>query len=172
MELNFYTPREKAYLNGQIQAGKANINIEPLKEIVARKFPNDNWDRIYFVAKAVGNALASLAAMNTCHRDKWEWYVPKTPSCIYIDGFQHPIYTVAHNKAASDLLKVIWDRPRRELVAAVEVLKEAGYEGLKEVWIDEEDDKGEYLTLIWHGKRVPSTRNMIYLYKGSQGRPN
>ncbi|ANZ48981.1 hypothetical protein HOV30_gp132 [Erwinia phage Derbicus] len=172
MELNFYTPREKAYLNGQIQAGKANINIEPLKEIVARKFPDENWDRIYFVAKAVGNALVELSKMNTCHREGWEWFVPKTPSAIRIDGFEHRIYTVAHNKAASDLLKVIWDRPRREVIMAIEVLKEAGYEGLVSVDLEEEDDKSEYLTLQWHGTRIPSTRNMIYLYKGSQGRPN
>lgn len=167
MQLQFYTPRERSYLSGNIPPGGNSLNIERLKEVVARKFPNDDWDRIYFVSKVVGNALVGLANMNTCHRDRWEWYVPKTPQRIFIGGEEVQVCPVAHSMASAEMLNVIWGRPRREIIEAVAALQEAGFDGLKDVSIESEDINRCFLTLSWHGEKFPTTRNVIYLHKGS-----
>lgn len=168
--LTFYTPREKAFLSGAFPKGDQSLKIEPLKKQVAELFPEGNWDRIYFLAKAIGNALAELANLNTCIRDKWEWYIPKTPTRIFIEGVEYPIYPVAHSAKADEILKVIWDRPRLEVVQAVEVLKVANFPGVRDITLESEDINKCFLTLAWHGDKYPQTRNMIYLHKGSQWR--
>lgn len=169
LSMNIYAPRERAALSSKTPTDVSFI--EPLKVVVARKHAPDEWDRRYFIANVIGNALVKLQDMNTCTLPEWTWMVPGTPVRIFHNtgagAEPRYVFPVAHPKAAEQYLELIWNRARQELVDAIAVLKEAGFTGLADLSITSDDVNQRFYTLRWNGIKFPNTQNVIYIHRGN-----
>lgn len=170
LPMNLFAPRERAAL-----LSKAKVDtsfISPLKIAVARKQHPDDWDRCFFAAQVIGQALIRLQEYNTCPRPEWTWWIPGTPVRIFLPTVETPqpeakyVFPVAHPKSAERHLELIWDRPRQEVYDAVTSLIEAGFDGLTELSIDSDDVNSRFYTLRWRGMKYPETMNVMYIHRG------
>lgn len=168
INMNFYTKRERQALESGPTAISPDLNIDPLKAKVAEMFPKDEWDIWFFRCRSVANALAQLSAYHPAVRTTdWVWRVPRTPTSItYEQGKEPlPIKPVATPQRLNEFLEVIWDRPRDELRAIVNVLKVVGVDGVKNLRMESRDEKKSFWELTWTEPRFENT-NIVFLHRG------
>lgn len=170
LAMNLYSPRERSAL-----LSKTNTDlsfISPLKVAVAKHHVPDEWDRRYFTATVIANALVRLQEYNTCPRPEWTWWVPGTPIRIFLPTEAQPtpeakyVFPVAHPKVAEKDLALIWDRPRQDVVDAVASINAASFAGITELSIDSDDINNRFYTLRWRGTKFPETLNVMYIHRG------
>lgn len=170
LAMNLFAPRERAALLSKTKTDTSFIN--PLKVVVAKMQPPDEWDRCFFAATVVGNALIRLQEYNTCPRPEWTWWVPGTPVRIFLPTHDNVapeakyVFPVAHPKSADKDLELIWDRPRQDVYDAVKALIEAGFPGINELSIESDDVNSRFYTLRWRGTKFPETLNVMYIHRG------
>lgn len=174
MHVSFFTKRERGFLTKCLTQGLniprhaivESIMVEPIKEMIAKRYPEESWDDWYRNALLVHGSLMALAEYNTCKRlEGWVWGVPRTPDNLYFATNPNtpvPILTVAHPERLDEHLRVIWDRPRQELMMIIELLTDSGK--LKDIEVDSPDKKHIYWRLSWRGGRFHN-RNVIYLHR-------
>ncbi|ANZ48156.1 hypothetical protein ASESINO_143 [Erwinia phage vB_EamM_Asesino] len=168
VNMNLYTKRERQALIAGQGIHSPDLNIDPMKAKVAELFPEDEWDIWYFRCRSVANALAQLSAYHPCDRNEdWVWRVPRTPTNVMYNGGENliPVRPVANPPRLNEFLEVIWDRPREELRAIVNVLKVLELEGVKNLRMESRDDKNTYWELTWSEPKYNNT-NVIFLHRG------
>ncbi|ANZ48705.1 hypothetical protein BIZ83_gp148 [Erwinia phage vB_EamM_ChrisDB] len=174
MHMSFFTKRERGFLTKCLTQGLSiatnaqaeALTIEPIKEVIAKRYPEENWDDWYREALLVHGSLMALAEYNTCKRlDGWTWYVPRTPDRLHLaDNPDEPftIMPIAHPERLDEHLRVIWDRPRQELMMIIELLTDSGK--FKAIEVDSPDKKHVYWRLTWTAGPFHN-RNIIYLHR-------
>ncbi|QVW28647.1 hypothetical protein pEaSNUABM8_00150 [Erwinia phage pEa_SNUABM_8] len=171
MQMSFFTKRERAFLskcttiglNIKRTAADEQLTIEPIKAYIASNFPEKEWDDVYRLAFTVHHALITLAEYNTCKRlDGWTWFVPRTPDHFHMAGVTEPVFVkpIAHPERLDESLEMLWDRPRQELMKAVNILRESGK--FPDVQMQTPDRKSMYWRLSWYAGEFHN-RNVIYL---------
>lgn len=174
MHMSFFTKRERGFLVNCVDkghsipktAGDHALTIEPIKALIATRFPEDEWDDWYRNALLVYGSLVALAEYNTCKRlEGWLWDVPRTPNRIHFAADPNnpvQIIPITHPERMNEHLQVIWDRPRQELLAIIELLQVSGK--LESVSVDSPDKKHVYWRLSWRGGKFHN-RNIMYLHR-------
>ncbi|ANZ48430.1 hypothetical protein BIZ78_gp145 [Erwinia phage vB_EamM_Caitlin] len=174
MHMSFFTKRERGFLSKCLAQGlpiaktaaAEQLTIEPIKEVIAKRYPEENWDEWYRDALLVHGSLMALAEYNSCKRlDGWTWYVPRTPDRIHFANNPNEpvlIMPIAHPERLDEHLRVIWDRPRQELMMLIELLMDSGK--LTTIEVDSPDKKHVYWRLSWIAGPFHN-RNIMYLHR-------
>lgn len=169
MEMNFYSSRERANLIALQTPGMAvdeTLAIDPLKEEVARRYPESKWNEMYCKAKVVVHALQELGRYNTSKRlQGWVWYVPRTPVKMAFEtkpDDRVAIQPIAHPERLDEYLEVIWNRPRAELAEIIKLIQAVELVGLTWVIWDSPDVNHNYWALSWVAGPFHN-HNIIYL---------
>ncbi|AFQ96591.1 hypothetical protein G173_gp046 [Erwinia phage phiEaH2] len=168
INMNFFTKRERQVLESGAAAVSPDLNIDPLKAKVAEMFPVGEWDIWYFRCRSVANALTQLSNYHPSARvEDWIWRVPRTPTSVMYEGGEKQVYIkpVANPPRLNEFLEVIWDRPREELRAIVNVLSALQIDGVMGLRMESRDDKKSYWELSWTEPKFENV-NLIFLHRG------
>lgn len=168
--MNLYTKRERNILQSE-QASEVlasgEITIDPLKVKVSELFSPNLWDIWYFRCSVVLNAMRALSEyQNAPYIGDWRWYVPRTPSYLFLhdDDTRTHIRTVATPARLNQHLETIADRPHSELHTIVNILRQVNLEshGIVEVDMRIADRPRHYWEFSWTCARFEN-RNVIYI---------
>lgn len=179
MEMQFFTNRDVSIINSWLMIKSPPTpptGVEELKAVIAASFPEAEWNDWYCKTRTVMHAMKELSDYNTCKRMQgWIWDVPRTPEKLSFTATpdeQVNIVRVIHPARYDEYLETIWNRPRPELTAIVDIIKKLTVTGglyvggLKNVQCESVDVNHNYWELSWVGGKFHN-RNIVYLRRGS-----
>tara|TARA_Y100001956_G_scaffold11440_4_gene10395 strand:+ start:5212 stop:5742 length:531 start_codon:yes stop_codon:yes gene_type:complete len=172
MDFQLYTPREIKSLTTNSDTGY----IDNIKVRVAKRTKNvEEWSYRYLTATRILKALVQMAEIKS-PEDERVWFVPKSPSRLFIRGEKEVEVTNVEYKGKREQsvmsLEPVFDRPRRELLDYLTILG-AGSDSpegdLSYLRYDVGFDMNErFIRITWSIKSHPEQRNVTYLHRGSK----
>lgn len=155
--MSAFSAKEVAVLSGNTNV--VGLKIHPLKEFIARRYPQSEWDQAYIMAWQILTAMATLTKRNTTPRVTWYWGIPYTPRSYQKDGAEFRIPYIATSEADENTLPSIWKHEHGRLLTLLRALgsRPAGDDiytefELHEVRLNDVDRMGNHVQLSWRPK--------------------
>ena len=155
--MSAFSAKEVAVLTGK--ANLSGLNIHPLKQLIAARYPQAEWDQAYIMAWQILSAMSKLAKRPTTSRVTWYWGIPYSPRTITRDGVEQRVPYIATSVEDEETLPAIWKHDHGRLLTMLKVLSSPAVGNdvydefdLEGIYLVDVDRAGCHIMLQWFAK--------------------